>query len=235
MPNRREFLRKLAAGSLWLAAPGAYADVLARTPSQTEGPFYPNHIPLDCDNDLLVIGDSLTPAAGTVTHLSGRVLSQSGEPVRNATVEIWQVDGNGSYIHTDSSNYEKRDRNFQGFGRFETASTGEYRFRTLKPVPYGQRTPHIHVAVLRGGKRMLTTQIYVRGEPLNQQDFVLRETRDRKAREMLLADFTPIPRSRVGELAARFDIVIGHTPEDSDTRRVAGVLNNVAAPQPGTT
>jgi protocatechuate 3,4-dioxygenase beta subunit len=221
MPNRREFLGNLAAASSWLAAPGAFADALARTPSQTEGPFYPNHIPLDCDNDLLVVGDSLTPAIGTVTHLSGRVFSQSGEPVRNATVEIWQVDGNGSYIHTGSSNYEKRDRNFQGFGRFETASTGEYRFRTIKPVPYDRRTPHIHMAVLRGGKRVLTTQLYVRGEPLNQQDFIFREIRDRETRELLLVDFTPIPRSRIGELAARFDIVISHTPEDAGSRRIA--------------
>lgn len=212
--NRRRFLQTTTACGLWLATPGAFAAELARTPRQTEGPFYPNHLPLDCDNDLVVLNNSLTPAVGTITHLSGRVLTPAGQPLRNAIVEIWQVDAHGSYIHTGSTNYENRDRNFQGFGRFETGSTGEYRFRTIKPVAYDMRTPHIHFAIHRGGKRILTTQLYVKGETLNEQDFVLR-TIDRKERQSVIVPFTPIPDSRAGELAARFDIVIGATPEDA--------------------
>src|SRR5689334_14757126 len=90
----------------------------------TEGPFYPDHLPLDTDNDLLIINDSITPAVGEVTHLSGRILDVGGEPVRNALVEIWQVDGRGSYLHSRGLNREtgKRDGNFQGYGRFCTAS-----------------------------------------------------------------------------------------------------------------
>ena len=58
--------------------------------------------------------------------LSGRILDASGQPVRNALVEIWQVDNNGVYIHSGSNDRKKHDTNFQGFGRFLTGSSGEY-------------------------------------------------------------------------------------------------------------
>src|SRR6184192_2491082 len=81
---RRNFLRQLAFGTALFAVPGAFAAELIRTPRQTEGPFYPDHLPLDTDNDLLIINDSITPAVGEVTHLSGRILDAKGDPVRNA-------------------------------------------------------------------------------------------------------------------------------------------------------
>src|SRR5215218_1027184 len=128
--NRRRFLSNLALGAALFTTPGLLANELVRTPAQTEGPFYPDHLPLDTDNDLLIVNDSITPAVGDITWLSGRVLNESGEPVRNATVEIWQVDNNGVYLHTDSDRHARRDSNFQGFGRFVTGSSGEYVFRT---------------------------------------------------------------------------------------------------------
>jgi protocatechuate 3,4-dioxygenase beta subunit len=214
MHDRRRFLKAAAAAGLWYTVPGAFAEELYRTPRQTEGPFYPDHLPLDTDNDLVVVTNSVTPAVGTIVQLSGRILSPSGEPVRNAVVEIWQVDNNGAYIHSGSSNRDKRDKNFQGFGRFETGSTGEYRFRTIKPVPYDNRTPHIHFAIDRGGKRNLTTQLYVKGEPLNEKDGIFKAIRNPRDREALLVEFKPARMSRVGEQTARFDIVLGSTPED---------------------
>jgi protocatechuate 3,4-dioxygenase beta subunit len=198
------------AAALW--TPGAFAQALVQTPRQTEGPFYPDRLPLDTDNDLIVLGDRLTPAVGQVTHLSGRVLGPTGDPIRNAVVEIWQVDNGGAYIHSRSANAGRRDANFQGFGRFETASDGQYRFRTIKPVPYSRRTAHIHVKVKHGDRELLTTQCYVRGEPGNAADGVLRGIRDPRARELVIVDFSPIPGSSAGELAARFDIVLGVTP-----------------------
>lgn len=211
--NRREFLGTLAFGAAAFAAPGVFAEELVRTPRQTEGPFFPDRLPLDTDNDLLIINDAITPAVGTVTHLSGRVLDAKGEPVRNAAVEIWQVDNRGAYLHSGSDNRARRDANFQGFGRFLTGAKGEYYFRTIKPVPYPGRTPHIHFKVLKGGKELLTTQCYMKGEPLNKRDFILNAIRDPKARESLLVDFAPVKDSRIGELAAKFDIVLGITPE----------------------
>ena len=214
-PSRRAFLSTLTLGAAAFTTPGLFADELAlvRTPRQTEGPFYPNKLPLDTDNDLLIINDSLTPAVGQVTHLSGRILDAKGEPVRNAVVEIWQVDSKGAYLHTASANRKDRNENFQGFGRFLTASSGEYYFRTIKPVPYPGRTPHIHFKIRKGGKELLTTQCYVKGEPGNERDFILRGIKDAKARAAVLVDFAPVPGSRIGELAARFDIVLGTTPE----------------------
>lgn len=213
--NRRGFLTSLASGVLLFTAAGAFADELTRTPRQTEGPFYPDKLPLDTDNDLLIVNDGITPALGEVTHLTGRVLDAKGNPIRNAMVEIWQVDGKGSYLHTQGANAEAggaRDRNFQGFGRFMTGSTGEYYFRTIKPVPYPGRTPHIHFAIKMKGREKFTTQCYIKGEPRNERDGVLASIRDAKEKASVIVPFTPIKDSRIGELAAKFDIVMGFTP-----------------------
>ena len=210
--DRRLALKAMALAGAWWSVPGAFAQQLMPTPAQTEGPFYPNHLPLDTDNDLLVINDAITPAVGTVTWLSGRILDVRGQPVRNAVVEIWQVDNHGAYLHTGSMNRDKADKQFQGFGRFLTGSSGEYLFRTIKPVPYPGRTPHIHVAVKVKGRETFTTQCYIRGEAQNATDQILKAMRDAKARESLIVPFAPIPTSTIGELAARFDIVLGLTP-----------------------
>ena len=144
LDNRRNFFRSLTAGVAFFSIPGLFAEEVVRTPRQTEGPFYPDKLPLDTDNDLLIINDAITPAVGEITWLSGRILDARGEPIRNAEVEIWQCDNNGAYLHSKSGNKEKCDPNFQGFGRCLTGLTGEYLFRTIKPVPYPGRTPHIH-------------------------------------------------------------------------------------------
>src|SRR4051812_27346436 len=123
--GRREFVRGMAWGAAALAAPGAFAEALTLTPRQTEGPFYPDHLPLDTDNDLIIVNDSLSSAIGEITHLGGRVLDADGRPIRNAEIEIWQVDAHGVYLHSKSAG-EKRDANFQGYGRFLTGSSGEY-------------------------------------------------------------------------------------------------------------
>lgn len=214
LSHRRGFLTKIAAGgAAFFTVPGLFADELVRTPAQTEGPFYPDHLPLDTDNDLLIVNDGITPAVGEITHLSGRLLDARGEPIRNATIEIWQVDSQGAYLHSGSNNRDRRDKNFQGFGRFLTGSTGEYYFRTVKPVAYPGRTPHIHFAVKRKGQEKFTTQCYVKGDPGNSRDGILSRIRDPKDRDAVIIDFAPIKESTVSELAAKFDIVLGVTPE----------------------
>jgi protocatechuate 3,4-dioxygenase beta subunit len=212
---RRQFLRQLAFTSALCATPGLFAEQLLRTPAQTEGPFYPDKLPLDTDNDLVRLNDSLTPALGEVTWLSGRLLTESGSPIRNATIEIWQCDHEGVYLHSKDSEPKaaKRDKNFQGFGRFVTGSTGEYVFRTIKPVAYPGRTPHIHAAVKLQGKKELITQCYIKGEPGNARDGVWKGIKDEKQRESVTIDFAPLPNSKAGELVAKWDLVMGVTPQ----------------------
>jgi protocatechuate 3,4-dioxygenase beta subunit len=212
-PDRRAFLRALTLTAAAFTVPGAFAETLTLTPRMTEGPFYPDKLPLDTDNDLLIINDKITSAVGEVTHLTGRVLSPSGSPLRHALVEIWQCDANGAYIHSGSVNRDKRDGHFQGYGRFLTDSKGQYYFRTIKPVPYPGRTPHIHFAVNRGGKRLLTTQMLIKGHPQNERDGLFRRITDPQQRAAVMAEFKPVKDSKAGELAASFDLVLDFTPE----------------------
>jgi protocatechuate 3,4-dioxygenase, beta subunit len=213
LPTRRQFVQGLVFSASAWAVPGVFAQELVRTPKQTEGPFYPNHLPLDTDNDLLVINDAITPGVGEITHLSGRLLDAKGKPIRNAVVEIWQCDNNGAYLHTGTGNAEKRDKNFQGFGRFYTGSTGEYYFRTIKPVPYPGRTPHIHYMVKMKGQEKFVTQCYIKGHPSNAKDGVLKGIKDPKSLASVMVDFVPMKNSKIGELTARFDIVLGFNTE----------------------
>ncbi len=218
--SRRRILMQLGAGAAALSVvrlfePGVFAEELEkhrRTPAMTEGPFYPDHLPLDTDNDLLVVNNAITPAVGDVTHLTGKILDSHGSPVRNAIVEIWQCDNTGAYLHSRGSPTGKRDLNFQGYGRFMTSSSGEYYFRTIKPVPYPGRTPHIHFKVVVKGKTQLITQCFINGNPQNDRDGIYRHV-DAKSRDLVNVDFKPIKDSKIGELAANFDMLLGYTPE----------------------
>jgi protocatechuate 3,4-dioxygenase, beta subunit len=212
--TRRSFLGALTLATGGFMAPGAWAEELMRTAWLEEGPFYPNKLPLDTDNDLLIVNDALTPAVGEITHLGGRLLDASGNPINNALIEIWQVDSTGTYLGARDSHPGKYDANFQGFGRFLTGSTGEYYFRTIKPVAYGGRpAPHIHFAIKTRGREKWTTQLFVKGDPGNQRDPLYRNLRDPKAKESVTVPFTPVKNSRIGELAAKFDIALGFTPQ----------------------
>jgi protocatechuate 3,4-dioxygenase, beta subunit len=207
---RREFLRRVALSAAFFTVPGAFAEELSRkTATVEEGPFYPPKLPLDTDNDLIIVNNSITPAIGTITHLSGRLLTTAGSPIRNATVEIWEVDGTGVYL-ADRPRHEKFDANFQGFGRFLTGSTGEYYFRALKPVLYpGRKAPHIHFKIRRQGQEPWNTQLFIKGDPGNEQDGLYRRLATPEAKATVTVDFVPLPDSRAGEVSARFDIVLG--------------------------
>jgi protocatechuate 3,4-dioxygenase beta subunit len=210
---RRRFLQNAAFTAAAFSTPGLFAEELTRTAAQGEGPFYPDKLPLDTDNDLILVNDSINPSIGEVTHLTGRILTQAGTPIRNAVVEIWQADSTGAYIHTRARR-EKMDKNFQGFGRFLTSSTGEYYFRCIKPTKYVGRAPHIHYAIYQHGKRILTTQLYIKDDPKNEKDFLFKRARTPEAKATLVTEFKPIPTSKTGELAAKWDVVLGVTPQD---------------------
>jgi protocatechuate 3,4-dioxygenase beta subunit len=213
-PSRRGFLGTLALGATAFTARGAFADELEKTPRIQEGPFYPTKLPVETDNDLLIINDAITPAVGEITHLSGKILDTKGDPIRNAVVELWQCDRHGTYLKAHIENGAKFDSNFQGFGRFLTGSTGEYYFRTIKPVPYtGRPAAHIHFKIWKNNKVLLTTECFVKGFAGNERDGIYRRATQSKGGRRLPVDFVPVKGSRIGELAARFDIVLGYTPE----------------------
>jgi len=224
--TRRQFIRGATLSAATLTAPGAFAQALA-TAVTGDGPYYPDRLPLDTDNDLLILNDRLTPAVGEITHFGGRLFAENGAPVRNAFIEIWQADVNGSYIHTQGRNDGKLDANFQGYGRFLTDAEGRYYFRTIKPVPYtlqGQfRAPHIHVAVSKAGKRVMATQAMVRGHEANEGDLITSRIKDPKLLETIMVDYRPLPGSTLGELAATFDIRLGHTAVELGDGSIGGI------------
>jgi protocatechuate 3,4-dioxygenase beta subunit len=175
------------APTLWLGARAQPSPTLRATPSQTEGPFYPVAIPKDSDFDLLRNGSQNYPK-GQSAWVEGSVSDLTGKPVAGAQVEIWQCDNDGHYHHPGDGG--KADPRFQGFGRVTAGADGSYRFRTLRPVAYGGRTPHIHVKVKLGQRDLLTTQLYVAGDAGNAKDFLWRRLSE-PDRNALTVSFAP--------------------------------------------
>ena len=195
----------VAAPALWLAPRGfvqAQAALQRRpTPSQTEGPYYPVAVPTDSDFDLLKNGN-LNYGKGLAAWVQGVVTDLDGKPVSGAQVEIWQADADGHYDHPRDGS--KNDPAFQAFGKVVVGADGAYRFRTIKPVPYTGRTPHIHFKVKLGSRELLTTQLYVEGDPGNAGDFLWRSLRDNADRAALTVPFA----HTADGLAAQFSIVV---------------------------
>ena len=210
MIARRRMLELVAGCAAAFSLGGrARAARLPSTPQQNAGPFYPLSIPADSDNDLVKVAGHDGIAKGSITYVSGRVLDPDGRALRGARVEIWQCDSNGRYHYVRDRAEPPLDDNFQGYGQTVTDETGGYRFRTIRPVPYPGRTPHIHFAVLAPEVTRFTTQMYVAGEPLNERDGVLMGVRDPAARARLIVPLRPAPELEANALAGTFDIVLG--------------------------
>lgn len=180
---------------------------LLKTPSMTEGPFYPVELPLDQDNDLTRVTGKTGVASGELLDFAGRVLDETGAPVSGAVVEIWQCNAFGAYHHPSDGG--KLDPNFQGFGKTTTDAQGRYRFRTIKPVAYSGRVPHIHYKVKRPGKSELTSQVMIAGEAGNERDFVFRHLRDAEARKRVLMTLVEAPKESGVKWRTEYEIVVG--------------------------
>ena len=216
MTARRATLAALAAGLTasalpWPLRPATAKAGPARVPTapQTAGPFYPVDWSGDSDHDLVVVRGEAARALGRVAHLRGRVLDRDGQPLAGSIVEIWQCDANGRYRHPADRGAAGRDPGFQGRGRARAGDDGAYAFRTIRPVPYPGRTPHIHFAVWGPDGTQLVTQLYVAGEAANERDTLYNSIRDARQRDSVTARFEPADRIEPGALVAQFDIVLG--------------------------
>jgi len=200
-----------SAASLIIPLPGGIAQsALVATPRQSTGPFYPVDWTGDIDADLVRVRGEAASAMGEILHVQGRVLDVAGAPIGGASVEIWQCDAQGVYRHPrDETTDRQRDAAFQGHGRTTADVQGRYGFRTICPVPYGSRTPHIHFQVVPPGAPALITQMYVFGEARNERDGLLNRIRDPRQRRSVIVRLEPADRLEPGALAAEFDIVIG--------------------------
>jgi protocatechuate 3,4-dioxygenase, beta subunit len=187
-----------------VAGPGAPA-----TPAQMQGPFYPLALPLDQDNDLTQVRGRSGRAKGVLTDIGGVVVDLRGQPMADVAIEIWQVNGHGRYHHPDDESDLPVDPNFQGFGRTVTGRDGTYRFRTIRPLPYPGRAPHIHFALKGRGFGPFYTQMYLAGAPENATDFLLARVRDARERDMLIVALQGSP-DATAPMTGRFDIVLGH-------------------------
>lgn len=184
---------------------GRAADRLL-TPGQARGPFYPRQFPIDKDFDLTTVAGSSGVAFGQILTVSGQVTDLAGAAQPGVLIEIWQVNGYGRYHHEDDPSDKPIDPNFQGYGMVLSDGEGRYSFRTVKPIAYPGRAPHVHFALTPKMGRSLVTQMYVAGAPENERDFLLSGIRDKDRRNSLIAPLEPVRGG--GELQGRFDIVL---------------------------
>ncbi len=206
--NRRWFVKSGLLVSGLAAMPRVALAALTPTPQQTEGPFYPRELPLDHDNDLLKIAGKSGRVMGTPLHLFGRILNTDGAAIDGAIIQIWQCDAKGIYHHP-RDRAAGRDPNFQGFGETRSNVEGACRFRTIKPVPYSWRAPHIHLKVFTpDGMETLTTQLYVAGDPANERDGIYRAIATEAERKAVTLEIAQAPELGGNALAAQFTIVI---------------------------
>ncbi|HKO66464.1 MAG TPA: intradiol ring-cleavage dioxygenase [Burkholderiaceae bacterium] len=216
--QRRHFLTG-AAGTLLAPLAVAQTDSSAMRPSpaQTLGPFYPRNAaerPSETDADLLRVEGDRVLTKGVPIYLTGRVLDRRGQPLTNAAVEIWQCDANAVYHHPAGGAEAERDRNFQGYGVARTDATGAFHFRTIKPIAYPGRTPHIHVRVQAPRGSAFATQLYLADDPGNRRDFLFSRM-SAEDQAVLTLKFepttaaTPHALARATQLTARADLVIG--------------------------
>ncbi len=182
----------------------AIADIHHPTPEQTSGPFFPEHNQLDKDADLTRVQGRSGKAEGDVIFVSGKILDVFGNPIEGAAIDIWQANKWGRYDHVDDDNPAPLDPNFQGWARLRSGADGSYSVMTIKPGAYPQegdwRPPHIHFRVGRRGFRQTITQMYFKGDPLNDKDSILNDIEPKAVRDLLVVDF----KAGIG----KFDLVL---------------------------
>ncbi len=212
-----------------------YPNTLNRTPGKfwprvlsvadMTGPTFDPAEVLPEEADLSRDGPGAPRALGQLITVSGRVLDDSGRPLRHCLIELWHANSAGKYIHHNDPSPVPEDPNYRGRGRALTDDRGRFSFRTVKPGGYAVpdseagaktgwwRPPHIHVSLFGPSfSSRLITQLFFPGEPLNAHDLILNSIPDKKARERLVLRFVPRTTSNSAEgdapLAFTQDLVL---------------------------
>ena len=175
------------------------------TPAQTEGPFYPTSLPADRDADLTQVAGHGAQAKGIRLYFTGRVLARDGRPQAGAAVELWQCDVFGRYHHAGDEG-SPRDDGFQGYGATTTDDDGRFAFKTIRPVAYSVRVPHLHLKVRTSDGAALTTQVYIEGDATDKDPVLAWSPKG--TREQLTMILAPAPGREAGALAGTFDVVL---------------------------
>lgn len=212
--NRRHFLQ-FGLGSAALTALGgkALAATCGLTPPQTPGPFYPGEANFHPTNDLTIVEGKSRRASGRVVYVTGKVQDAQCRPIEGANVEIWQACESGRYNNRKDPNTAPLDPNFRYWGEANTDADGRYIFKTIIPGAYPAdanwtRPPHIHFRISCLGYRELVTQMYFKGEALNDRDLILQDI-PAGEREGVIVDFQPSrPDLEPGTHTGEFNITL---------------------------
>lgn len=192
----RRFFLKLGFASIASAACGKSVHgqsepELNPTPSEIEGPFYPIIAQKDKDFDLTKIEGKQGRAKGTIIIIEGRVTDINGEPLEDATVDLWQANSAGRYRHPHDRNQAPLDPSFQGWAIVLSGADGQFRFQTIYPGTYPAaegwtRPPHIHFKVSKLGYVELITQMYFPEHRLNETDLLL-QSKSKEEQSLMIA------------------------------------------------
>ncbi|KAM0466774.1 hypothetical protein ACHAPV_000282 [Trichoderma viride] len=177
------------------------------TSSAILGPFWRADAPIRENGTPITFN---TPKDAVVAYMHGQVTSaETGKPLANATVDVWQASTNGLYEQQDD---DQIDCNLRG--KFVTDAEGRYSFYCLRPTPYPipfdgpagkllklmdrheYRPAHIHLIVESEGHRSLTTQIFDKDSKYLEDDSVF------AVKDGLTVEFKP----RKGDTQAEWDL-----------------------------
>ncbi|MBA8680361.1 protocatechuate 3,4-dioxygenase [Stenotrophomonas tumulicola] len=214
--SRRHALRAMGLAASTLVTPSLFARQQQRlTAAEIMGPFYPLQRPLDDDSDLTRVSGQPGRALGQAFDLRGRIIDTQGRPVGGAMVEMWQANRHGRYAHKSDPNLTAPiDPAFQGFGKQASDHEGRFRFLTIIPGPYPviednkrwTRTPHIHFDI-RGRHDRLVTQIYFKGQALNDTD-LLYQALSAQDRDTVTLDLQPADPGAPAPLFGEWTVVL---------------------------
>ncbi|MFO6420277.1 intradiol ring-cleavage dioxygenase [Hylemonella sp. W303a] len=215
--RRRLLISSALTAAASVAVPALASPARTRLPRMTEGPFYPprswradSTLWPDQDADLTTVRrkEGVLRAQGAWLGLEAQVLDSAGRAIDGAEVEIWQCDAQAAYRHPSVPATAGRfDPGFQGYGAAVSGTGGELRFRTIRPVAYPGRTPHIHLKISHASFGTLTTQLFVAGDPGNAEDFLWRQL-DSATQQAAALRLTPAPAQTDLRWMARHALVV---------------------------